>query len=137
MRLRLFILALLSAAIAVANASAAVQLQTVTRDGTKTTSRDATKSCSFQSDYEGVNDLLLECDGSKGSAVARYDFFLPSNAYGTPTMHVYGQKLCCSGSAIKARLVKVEKLHYRIVVSVTKPTRYDVQSVSLSYYVRT
>jgi hypothetical protein len=136
MKLRLFLLTLLSAAVAVANASAAVQLQTVARNGMKTTSRDATKDCGFVNDYQGVNDLLLECDGSKGSAVAHFDFYLPGNAYGTPTMHVYADKLCCKGSGIKKELVKVAKLHYRIVVTVMKPTRYDLQSVSLSYYVK-
>src|SRR5262245_23837329 len=135
MKLRPFILALLAAAVAVPNAGA-VQLQTVSRDGTKTTSRDASKSCSFQADYQGVGDLLAVCDGAKGSATARYDFYLPGDAYGTPTMHVYADKLCCARSAIKKTLVKVEKLHYRIVITVSKPTSYDIQSVSLSYYVK-
>ena len=136
MKLRLFILTLLCAAFAAANALAAVQLQTVARDGVKTTSRDATKTCGFQSDYEGLNDLLLFCDGSKGNAIARYDFYLPDNLYGTPAMHVYADKLCCGTSSIRKRLVKVTKLHYRIVVAVSKPTELDVQSVSLSYYVK-
>jgi hypothetical protein len=52
-------------------------------------------------------------------------------------MHVYGDKLCCSSSSIRKQLVKVSKLHYRIVVSVSKPTRFELQSVSLSYYVDT
>lgn len=137
MKLRLFILTLLCAAVAVANASAAVQLQTVARDGMKTTTRAATKDCGFENDYGEGGDLLLVCDGSHGSATARYDFYLPSDLYGSPAMHVYAEKLCCSSSSIKKRLVKVTKLHYRIVVSVTKPTRLDVESVSLSYYVTT
>lgn len=135
MKLRPFILALLAAAVAVPNA-AAVQLQTVSRDGVKTTSREATKSCGFQTDFRGVDDLLAVCDGPKGNAKARYDFFLPDDAYGTPMMHVYADKLCCAHSVIKKSLVKVKKNHYRIVITVSKATRYDIQSVSLSYYVK-
>ena len=33
--------------------------------------------------------------------------------------------------------MRVSKLRYRIVVSVSKQTRFDVLSVSLSYYVKT
>ena len=136
MRLRLFVLTLSCAAVAAPIASAAVQLQTVARDGARTTSRSATGDCGFQANYEGHNDLLLACTGSKGSATARYDFYLPGNLYGTPAMYVYADKLCCATSSIRKKLVKVTKLHYRIVVSVSKPTRLDVQSVSLSYYVK-
>ena len=135
--MRLFILSLFCAAVAAANALATTQqLVTVARDGVKTTTRDATKDCGFQNDYEGAADLLLLCDGPHGSATARYDFTLPANLYGTPAMHVYADKLCCANSSIRKRLVKVAKFHYRIVVSVSKPTRLDVQSVSLSYYVK-
>jgi hypothetical protein len=135
MRLRPFILALVAAAVAVPNA-AAVQLQTVSRDGVKTTSREATKSCSFQTASKAADDLLAVCEGRKGSATARYDFFLPDDAYGTPLMHVYADKLCCAHSLVRKSLVKVKKLHYRIVITVSKATRYDIQSVSLSYYVK-
>jgi hypothetical protein len=136
MRLRLFVLTLLCAAVAAPTAPAGLQLQTVARDGAKTTSRGATGDCGFQNNYEKVNDLLLACTGSKGSATVRYDFYLPANLYGTPAMHVYAEKLCCTTSSIRKKLVKVTKRHYRIVVSVSKPTRLDVQSVSLSYYVK-
>ena len=136
MKLRLFILTLFCAGFAAANALAAVQLQTVARDGVKTTSREATMTCGFQNGYEGLSDLLLACDGAKGSAVARYDFYLPANLYGTPAMHVYADRLCCATSSIRKRLVKVTKLHYRIVVGVSRPTQLDIQSVSLSYYVK-
>jgi hypothetical protein len=51
-------------------------------------------------------------------------------------MHVYADKLCCAHSVIKKSLVKVKKHHYRIVITVSKATRYDIQSVSLSYYVK-
>jgi hypothetical protein len=135
--LRLFTLTLLCAAVTAATASAGQQLQTVARDGAKTTSRSSSGSCGFQGDYSGTGDLLMRCDGKRGSAVARYDFALPSNAYGTPTMRVYGTKLCCASSSIKTRLVKVSKLRYRIVVTVSKRARFDVLSVSLSYYVKT
>jgi hypothetical protein len=135
MRLRLFISASICVLAVVPGASAALQLQTVARDGHKTTSRVATRDCGFQKEYLGIDDLLLWCDGPHGSARARYDFILPKALYGTPAMHVYGEKLCCARSSIKKRLVRVSKLHYRIVVSVAKPSRYDVQSVSLSYYV--
>jgi hypothetical protein len=131
MKLRLFILASLTAAVLTANASAA-QLQTISRDGTATTSRSSSGSCGFESEGD---DLVLVCTGSKGNAVALYDFYLPSDLYGTPAMHVYGEKLCCASSSIRKRLVKVSKLHYRIRVAVSKRTRFDLQSVSLSYYV--
>ena len=137
MKLRPFIFALLCAAVAAANASAGLQLQTVARDGVNTTSRSAVTDCGFVNDYNGLDDLLLVCNGPHGSSTARYDFYLPNKLYGTPAMHVYADKLCCSSSSIKRRLVKVTKLHYRIVVSVSKSTRFDVRSVSLSYYVKT
>jgi hypothetical protein len=137
MRLRLFILALVVAALVVATAAAAaLQLQTVPRDGAKSTTREASKDCSFQAGYNGTDDLLFVCDGPHGNAKARYDFYLPDDAYGTPTMHVYANKLCCAHSVVKKSLVKVKKLHYRIVVTVSKQARYDLQSVSLSYYVK-
>ena len=79
----------------------------------------------------------MVCTGSKGNAVALYDFYLPDNLYGTPAMYVYGEKLCCESSSIGKKLVKVSKLHYRIRVAVSKRTRFDLQSVSLSYYVKT
>ena len=134
MKLRLFILASLAAAALAANASAAQQLQTISRDGIATTSRSSSGSCGFES--EG-GDLVLVCTGSKGNAVALYDFYLPDNLYGTPAMYVYGEKLCCESSSIGKKLVKVSKLHYRIRVAVSKRTRFDLQSVSLSYYVKT
>jgi hypothetical protein len=137
MKLRLLILTLLCAAVAASNAQAGLQLQTVARDRLQTTSRVATKDCGFQANYTGVDDLLLECGGPHGSAKAKYDFYLPSTLYGTPAMHVYGDKLCCAHSRIRRRLVKVAKRHYRIVVSVAKRTRFDLRSVSLSYYVTT
>jgi hypothetical protein len=136
MKLRLFILTLLIAAFTAANASASLQLRTVMRDGVNTTSRTAKKDCRFVDDSR-ADDLLLVCSGSRGSATARYDFFLPNDRYGKPAMHVFGDKLCCPSSSIRRRLVRVSKLHYRIVVSVSKPTRFEVQSVSLSYYVET
>ena len=61
----------------------------------------------------------MRCDGKRGSAQARYDFTLPSTLYGTPTMRVYGSKLCCPSSSIKTRLVRVSKLslpHRRVGV---------------------
>jgi hypothetical protein len=137
MKLRLFILALLCAAISAANASAGVQLQTVARDGIRTSSRNASGTCAFKNGDHGGDDLLFVCTGSKGRATAQYDFYLSEGLYGTPTMHVYGDRPCCSSSTIRRRLVKVSKLHYRIVVSVSKRTRFDVRSVSLSYYVKT
>lgn len=134
MKLRLFILASLAAAALAANASAAQQLQTISRDGIATTSRSSSGSCGFESED---GDLVLVCTGSKGNAVALYDFYLPDNLYGTPAMYVYGEKLCCASSSIGKKLVKVSKLHYRIRVAVSKRTRFDLQSVSLSYYVKT
>jgi hypothetical protein len=134
-KLRLFILALVGALVLATSASA-LQLQTVSRKGVKTTSRLATSGCGFRSNYFGVDDLLLVCDGSEGFSKARYDFKLPKKLYGTPTMHVYGDKLCCASSVVKKTLVHVEKYHYRIVIKVSHRTRYDVRSVSLSYYVR-
>ena len=83
-----------------------------------------------------LTDYMV-CTGSKGNAVASYDFYLPDNLYGTPAMYVYGEKLCCATSSIGRKLVKVSKLHYRIRVAVSKRTRFDLQSVSLSYYVKT
>lgn len=133
MKLRLFILASLVAAVFAANASAQ-QLQTISRDGIATTSRSSSGSCGFESED---NDLVLVCTGSKGNAVALYDFYLPDNMYGTPTLHVYGEKLCCASSSVRKKLVKVSKLHYRIRVAVSKRTRFEIQSVSLSYYVTT
>ena len=133
MKLRLFILASLAAAALAANASAGQQLQTISRDGIATTSRSSSGSCGFESDG---GDLVLVCTGSKGNAVASYDFYL-DNLYGTPAMYVYGEKLCCATSSIVKKLVKVSKLHYRIRVAVSKRTRFDLQSVSLSYYVKT
>ena len=137
MRLRLFITIVAGAALLVPNADAALQLQTRVRDGIDTTSRFQGGSCGFRNDYFGHDDLLLFCTGSRGKAKARYDFHLPRNRYGTPTMKVYGEKLCCSNSVIKKYLVHVSGRHYRIMVAVNRPTRYDVRSVSLSYYVRT
>jgi hypothetical protein len=137
MKLRLVILTLLCAAVGAANAAAGQQLQTVARDGVKTTSRSASKSCGFENDYAGVGDLLMVCDGSKGRGQATYDFVVPKNLYGTPTMRVYGDRLCCASSSITTKLVHVTKFRYRIVVSVSKRTRFDVLSVSLSYYVKT
>ena len=110
------------------------QLQTISRDGNATTSRSSSGTCGFESDDD---DLVLVCTGSKGNAAALYDFYLPNNLYGTPAMYVYGEKLCCASSSIGKKLVKVSKLHYRIRVTVSKRTRFDLQSVSLSYYVKT
>jgi hypothetical protein len=136
-KLRLFILVVLAAALLTANASAGLQLQTKVRKGVKTSSRSASGSCGFKNNFNGLDDLLLFCDGWNGRAKARYDFYLPEGLYGTPSMHVYGNKLCCSSSTIKKRLAFIEEGHYRIVVSVTNPTRFDLRSVSLSYYVQT
>jgi hypothetical protein len=132
---RLFILALVGALV-LATEAAALQLQTVSRKGVKTTSRLASFDCGFRGNYFGLDDLLLNCDGPDGFAKARYDFKLPKNLYGTPTMHVYGAKLCCSSSVVKKTLVHVEKHHYRVVIKVSRRARYDVRSVSLSYYVK-
>jgi hypothetical protein len=135
MKLRLFILALVGALVLTTGA-AALQLQTVSRNGVKTTSRLAKFDCGFRNNYVGLDDLLLICDGPQGFSKARYDFNLPKNLYGTPTMHVYGEKLCCSSSVVKKTLVHVEDDHYRIVIKVSRRARYDVRSVSLSYYVK-
>jgi hypothetical protein len=134
-KLRLFILTLVGALV-LATAAAALQLQTVSRKGVKTTSRLAKFDCGFRGNYLGLGDLLLVCDGPDGFSKARYDFYLPKNLYGTPTMHVYATKLCCSSSVVKKTLVYVEKHHYRIVIKVSRRARYDVRSVSLSYYVK-
>jgi hypothetical protein len=134
-KLRLFILALVGALV-LATDAAALQLQTVSRNGANTTSRLAKFDCGFRGNYLGLDDLLLVCDGPEGFSKARYDFYLPRNLYGTPTMHVYGDKLCCSSSVVKKTLVHIEGLHYRIVVKVSRRVRYDLRSVSLSYYVR-
>jgi hypothetical protein len=135
--MRLFILALVAALILAADASADLKLQTVSRNGINTTSRSALFDCGFRGNYEGLDDLLLLCDGPEGHAKARYDFYLPKGLYGTPTMHVYADKMCCSSSVVKKSLVHVEGRHYRIVVKVAKRVRYDIRSVSLSYYVKT
>jgi hypothetical protein len=137
MGLRLFILVVVGAAVLSANADAALRLQTQVRNGVATNSRSAPRSCGFHPNYNGVNDLLVYCRRWKGSAKARYDFYLPKRLYGTPSMHVYATKLCCSSSSIKRRLVRIGARHYRILISVTRPTRFDVRSVSLSYYVKT
>ena len=137
MRLRLFILALLGVLVFAADAAATVELRTVSRKGLNTTSRQAIFDCRFHADYSGLDDLLMACSGPEGFAKARYDFYLPRNLYGTPTMHVYGNKLCCSSSVVKRTLVHVKNRHYRIVVKVSRRTRFDVRSVSLSYYVKT
>jgi hypothetical protein len=134
-RLRLFILALVGALVLATQASA-LQLQTVSRKGTNTTSRLAKFDCGFRGNYFGYDDLLLVCNGPDGFSKARYDFYLPENLYGTPTMHVYADKLCCSSSVVKKTLVHVDGRHYRIVIKVSRSVRYDVRSVSLSYYVR-
>ncbi len=136
MKLRLLTLVLLFALVFAADA-AALRLETVSRTGVQTSSRLAKFDCGFRNDYFGNNDLLLTCDGSRGFAKARYDFRLPENLYGSPTMHVYGDKLCCSSSSVKKTLVHVSGRHYRIVVKATGRGSYDVRSVSLSYYVKT
>ena len=135
MKLRPFILALVGALVLATSASA-LQLQTVSRKGVNTSSRLAKFDCGFRGNYRGYDDLLLRCDGPRGFAKARYDFYLPDDLYGTPTMHVYADKLCCSSSVVKKTLVHVEDRHYRIVIKVSHRARYDVRSVSLSYYVR-
>jgi hypothetical protein len=134
MRTRLFILTVTAALVCAANA-AALELETVSRKGVNTSSRLAKFDCGFRGNYKGLDDLLLICDGPDGFAKARYDFYLPKNLYGTPTMHSYGERLCCSSSVIKKTLLHVEGRHYRIVVKVSRRTRYDLRSVSLSYYV--
>jgi hypothetical protein len=133
-KLRLFILALVSVLV-LATGAAAQQLQTVSRKGVNTSSRLAKFDCGFDNNYYGLDDLLMVCDGPDGFSKARYDFYLPSDLYGTPTMHVYADKLCCSSSAVRKTLVHVEGRHYRIVIKVFRGGRYDVRSVSLSYYV--
>lgn len=135
LNLRLFFLALAAALVFATNA-AALQLQTVSRAGVNTSSRLAKFDCGFQNNYAGSNDLLLVCDGPDGFSKARYDFYLPRNLYGTPTMHVYSQTYCCSSSRVKKTLVHVEGRHYRIVIKASRPVRYDIRSVSLSYYVK-
>jgi hypothetical protein len=135
MKLRLFILALIGALVLATSASA-LQLQTLSRKGVNTTSRLAKFDCGFRGNYRGYDDLLLICGGPDGFSKARYDFYLPKNLYGTPTMHVYADKLCCSSSLVKKTLVHVERRHYRIVIKVSRRVRYDVRSVSLSYYVK-
>ena len=133
-KLRLFILALVGALV-LATGAAAQQLQTVSRKGVNTSSRLAKFDCGFDNNYYGLNDLLMVCHGPDGFSKARYDFYLPNNLYGTPTMHVYADKLCCASSVVKRTLVHVEGQHYRIVIKVSRSARYDVRSVSLSYYV--
>lgn len=135
MKLRLLILALVGALVLATSASA-LQLQTVSREGVNTTSRFAKFDCGFRNNYRGYDDLLLICGGPGGFSKARYDFSLPKNLYGTPTMHVYADKLCCSSSVVKKTLVHVEGHHYRIVIKVSRRARYDVRSVSVSYYVK-
>jgi hypothetical protein len=137
LKLRLVLITLLSALVLTAEAPASLSLQTVTRNGNNTSSRLARWDCGFRSNYSGLNDLLLVCDGPDGFAKARYDFYLPRSLYGTPTMHVYADKLCCSSSVVKKTLTHVEGQHYRIVVKVAKRARFDIRSVSLSYYVKT
>jgi hypothetical protein len=134
-KLRLFIPALVGALV-LATGAAAHQLETVSRKGANTTSRLAKFDCGFRGNYFGLDDLLLVCDGPSGFSKARYDFYLPKNLYGTPTVHVYGEKLCCFSSVVKKTLVHVEGRHYRIVIKVSRRARYDLRSVSLSYYVR-
>jgi hypothetical protein len=133
--MRLLLLALVGALVFAADA-AALQLQTVSRDGVKTTSRLAKFDCRFRGNYLGLDDLLMVCGGPDGFAKARYDFYLPNSLYGTPTMHVYGDRLCCSSSSVKKTLVRITRRHYRIVIKVSRRVRYDVRSVSLSYYVK-
>jgi hypothetical protein len=135
LRTRPFILALLGALIFAANTTAH-ELRTASRDGVNTTSRLAKFDCGFRGNHLDLDDLLLVCDGPEGFAKARYDFYLPKNLYGTPTMHVYGERLCCSSSVVKKTLVHVKGRHYRVVVKAARRVRYDVRSVSLSYYVQ-
>jgi hypothetical protein len=134
-KMRLFILALVGALV-LATEAAALQLQTVSRTGVNTTSRLAKADCGSRGDYFGQDDLLLVCDGPHGYATAQYDFYLPQHLYGKPTMHVYADKLCCSSSVVRKTLFRVKGLHYRIVIKVSRSARYDVRSVSLSYYVK-
>jgi hypothetical protein len=133
---RLFVLAVLGALVCATEASA-LQLETVSRKAIKTTSRQAIFDCGFRGNYYGLDDLLMVCTGGDGFAKARYDFYLPRRLHGTPTMHVYGERICCSSSRVKKTLVHVEGRHYRIVVKVSGRARFDVRSVSMSYYVRT
>jgi hypothetical protein len=137
MKLRLFIILVLTSALLAPGAAAGLSLQTQVRKGMQTTSRSATGSCGFRNNYYGRDDLLVFCKGSSGRARARYDFYLPKNLYGRPAMHVYSTKLCCASSRIRKRLVVVTRRHYRVILSVSHVTRLDVRSVSLSYYVRT
>jgi hypothetical protein len=134
LKLRPFILALVGALVLATDASA-LQLQTVSRKGANTTSRLAMFDCGFRGNYYGLDDLLLVCDGPDGFSKARYDFYLPRNLYGRPTMHVYGDRVCCSSSIVKKTLVRVDRRHYRIVIKASRRVRYDIRSVSLSYYV--
>ena len=136
LKMRLFTLALVSALVFAADA-AALELHTVSRKGVNTTSRLANFDCGFRNNYLGNDDLLLKCGGPDGFAKARYDFYLPKSLYGTPTMHVYGERLCCSSSIVKKTLFHVNGRHYRIVIKASRRVRYDVRSVSLSYYVKT
>jgi hypothetical protein len=137
LKLRFFILALLGVLVFAAEAPASLELHTVSRKGVNTSSRQAIFDCRFRANYSGLDDLLMVCSGADGFAKARYDFYLPKNLYGTPTMHVYGEKLCCSSSRVKKTLVRVKARHYRIVIKVSRSVRFDVRSVSLSYYVKT
>jgi hypothetical protein len=137
LRLRLFILALLGVLVFAADAAATVELRTVSRKAANTTSQKAIFDCRLDGNYAGLDDLLMACSGPDGYAKARYDFYLPKNLYGKPSMHVYGEKLCCSSSVVKRTLVHVKNRHYRIVVKVSRRVRFDLRSVSLSYYVKT
>jgi hypothetical protein len=137
LKLRLVLITLVGALVLTAEAPASLSLHTVSRMGNNTSSRLALRDCGFRSNYYGLSDLLLVCDGPDGFAKARYDFYLPKGLYGTPTMHVYADRLCCSSSVVKKTLTHVEGHHYRIVVKISKRARFDIRSVSLSYYVKT
>jgi hypothetical protein len=136
LKLRLVLITLVGALVLTAEAPASLALHTVLRNGEKTNSRLARYDCGFRSNYYDLKDLLLVCDGPDGFAKARYDFSLPKDVYGTPTMHVYADKLCCSSSVVKKTLIHVEGEHYRIVVKVSKRVRFDIRSVSVSFYVK-
>jgi hypothetical protein len=136
MKLRLFIASVIFAAFFSANAGAALQLQTQTKYGVKTSFRSVSGSCGLRNYGHAPNNLLLFCNGWTGKAKAEYDFYLSKHRYGTPAARVYGTKLCCSLSRVKKELVRITSRHYRIIVSVRRPTRFDLRSVTFSYYVK-
>lgn len=115
---------------------AGMEFRTAVLAGTATSSQTATRSCGFSLNRYGSGELLIRCRGSKGRAVARYTFALPGKPVGKPSFHVFATKLCCSGSRIVYQLKKKGSRRYVAVVRARRQTRLNVQSLSLSYYLK-